>query len=115
MRMLYINPAYFPALGRAELHLNKVSEGLTSRGHEVSVLTVIVRNIWEMGTARDTVDSIIELLSDSEKYERMGRSGSVKTVAQLTWDRVADKVQKLCPELLAAKDANHPVARQIAS
>jgi glycosyltransferase involved in cell wall biosynthesis len=52
---------------------------------------------------QDTAQSIIELLSDSEKRERMGRSGYAKTVAQFTWDKVTDKVEKLYLDLLAAK------------
>jgi glycosyltransferase involved in cell wall biosynthesis len=54
---------------------------------------------------QDTAQSIIDLLSDSEKRERMGRSGHAKTVAQFTWDKVTDKVEKLYLELLAAKGA----------
>jgi glycosyltransferase involved in cell wall biosynthesis len=55
---------------------------------------------------QDTTQSIIELLSDSEERDRMGRSGHAKTIAQFTWDKVTDKVEKLYLELLAAKRAS---------
>ena len=50
MRILHVTPAYFPSLGGCELHLQKLSEGLAARGHEVTVLTANVRNIRELGT-----------------------------------------------------------------
>ena len=48
---------------------------------------------------------IIELLSDSDKRETMGRRGRAKTLAQFTWEKVTDRVEKLYIELLAAKGA----------
>ncbi len=53
--------------------------------------------------AEDTARAIIALLSDSGMRDRMGRSGHDKTVANYTWDKVTDKVEKLYLELLAAK------------
>ncbi len=55
MRILHVTPAYFPSLGGCELHLQKLSEGLASRGHEVTVLTANVSNIGEQrtGTCND--------------------------------------------------------------
>ncbi len=53
--------------------------------------------------AEDTARAIITLLSDSKMGERMGRSGHDKTVSNYTWDKVADKVEKLYFALLAAK------------
>ena len=52
---------------------------------------------------RRHTQAIIALLSDSQMRERMGRSGRDKTVANYTWDKVTDKVEKLYLELLAAK------------
>jgi glycosyltransferase involved in cell wall biosynthesis len=43
----------------------------------------------------DIARAIIELLSDSNMRERMGRNGHAKTIAQYTWDKVTDKVEKL--------------------
>jgi len=54
---------------------------------------------------QDTTQSIIKLLSDSEERDRMGRSGHATTIAQFTWDKVTDEVEKLYLELLAAKRA----------
>ncbi len=48
MRILHIAPTYFPVLGGAELHLQKLSEGLASRGHQVTVLTANVRSVWDL-------------------------------------------------------------------
>jgi glycosyltransferase involved in cell wall biosynthesis len=48
MRILHVSPAYFPALGGAQLHLKELSEGLVSRGHDVTVLTPNVRNHSDM-------------------------------------------------------------------
>src|SRR5262249_43744335 len=56
---------------------------------------------------QDTARSIIELLLDREKRERMGRRGYAKTIARFTWDRVVDRVEKLYLELFAAKGADH--------
>jgi glycogen synthase len=48
MRIIHISPAYYPVLGGAELHLKELSEGLASRGHDVTVLTVNARNSWDL-------------------------------------------------------------------
>jgi glycosyltransferase involved in cell wall biosynthesis len=46
---------------------------------------------------------IMELLSDRDKRDRMGRSGQAKTLAQFTWDQVTDKVERLYRELVAIR------------
>ncbi len=55
----------------------------------------------------DIARAIIELLSDSHMRERMGRSGHAKTIAQFTWDRVTDNIEKLYLDLLASKVTKH--------
>ena len=50
MKILHVTPAYFPTLGGCEVHVQKVSEGLVSQGHEVTVLTANVQNIRELST-----------------------------------------------------------------
>src|SRR5438105_7458334 len=40
MRILHVTPGYWPAPGGGEVHVRRVSEGLVSRGHDVTVLTV---------------------------------------------------------------------------
>ena len=52
MRILHISPAYFPALGGAQLYLKELSEGLVTRGHDVTVLTANVRDHSEMALRR---------------------------------------------------------------
>jgi glycosyltransferase involved in cell wall biosynthesis len=52
---------------------------------------------------QDIAQAIIALLSNREMRERMGRSGHAKTIAQHTWDKVTDKVERLYLELVAAK------------
>ena len=39
MKVLYVAPRYFPAMGGAETHVKEVSERLACRGHDVTVLT----------------------------------------------------------------------------
>jgi glycosyltransferase involved in cell wall biosynthesis len=50
MKILHVAPAYFPTVGGCEQHIQRVSEGLGSRGHEVTVLTANVRNIRDLNT-----------------------------------------------------------------
>lgn len=52
MKILHISPAYFPAIGGAQLHLQELSEGLVSRGHDVTVLTANVRGHSDMTLCR---------------------------------------------------------------
>jgi glycosyltransferase involved in cell wall biosynthesis len=52
---------------------------------------------------QDIARAIIDLLSNNDMRERMGRSGYAKTIAQYTWDKVTDKVEKLYLELVAGK------------
>ena len=62
---------------------------------------------------QDIARAIIALLSDREMRERMGRSGHAKTIAQYTWDKVTDKVEKLYLELVAAKRISAPSFSQV--
>lgn len=48
MKILHISPTYPPVLGGAELHMKELSEGLASRGHEVTVLTVNARSTRDL-------------------------------------------------------------------
>ncbi len=60
----------------------------------------------------DIARAIIELLSDSNMRERMGRNGHAKTIAQYTWDKVTAKVEKLYLELTALQGTRrHSPAR----
>jgi len=57
--------------------------------------------------------AIIKLLSNSNMREKMGRNGQAKTLAQFTWDRVTDRVEKLYLELAAAKEkCRHPSGQE---
>lgn len=56
---------------------------------------------------RETAKSIIELLSNPQNREKMGRCGYEKTIAQFTWDKITDKVEKLYLELAAKKNSNN--------
>jgi glycogen synthase len=40
MRIVHVTPGYWPRPGGGEAHARRVSEGLASRGHDVTVLTV---------------------------------------------------------------------------
>jgi glycosyltransferase involved in cell wall biosynthesis len=49
MKIIHVSPMYAPALGGAEHHLKTISEGLVSRGHDVTVLTANVgshEDLW---------------------------------------------------------------------
>ena len=48
MKILHVSPTYSPVFGGAEMHMKELSEGLVSRGHEVTVLTANVRNSSEL-------------------------------------------------------------------
>lgn len=48
MKILHISPTYAPVLGGAELHMKALSEGLASRGHDVTVLTANARNTADL-------------------------------------------------------------------
>ena len=50
MKILHVTPAYFPTVGGCEVHVQRVSEGLASRGHEVTILTANVRNMRDQNT-----------------------------------------------------------------
>jgi len=39
MRILMVTPSFYPAIGGVETHVRRVSEALSGRGHQVSVLT----------------------------------------------------------------------------
>ncbi len=56
----------------------------------------------------DISRAIIELLSDRNMRERMGRSGHSKTIAEYTWDKVTDKVERLYLDLHSPKEAGAP-------
>jgi glycosyltransferase involved in cell wall biosynthesis len=46
MRIVHVTPMYFPAMGGAEWHAQRLSECLASRGHDVTVLTSNVGSVW---------------------------------------------------------------------
>ena len=48
MKILHVSPTYAPVLGGAELHMKELSEGLVSRGHDVTVLTANARNSTDL-------------------------------------------------------------------
>jgi glycosyltransferase involved in cell wall biosynthesis len=53
--------------------------------------------------AEDIARAIIELLSDNNKREKMGRNGQTKAKARFTWERVTDRVERLYLELIDKK------------
>lgn len=52
MKILHVSPMYAPALGGAEHHLKAISEGLASRGHDVTVLTANVTSHEDLWSGR---------------------------------------------------------------
>jgi glycosyltransferase involved in cell wall biosynthesis len=53
--------------------------------------------------AEDIAAKVIDLLSDRDKRETMGRNGYNKTVSRFTWEKVTDKVERLYRDLSASK------------
>jgi glycosyltransferase involved in cell wall biosynthesis len=51
----------------------------------------------------DIARAIIDLLSDADKREKMGNSGYAKTIAEFTWEKVTNKIERLYLDLLAVK------------
>lgn len=49
MKIVHVTPLYSPSLGGCELHVQKLSEGLALRGHNVTVFTANVRDIRQLG------------------------------------------------------------------
>src|SRR5262245_59549021 len=39
MRILHVSPGYYPVVGGSEVHIQELSERLSRRGHDVTVLT----------------------------------------------------------------------------
>ena len=52
------------------------------------------------GKAEELAEAIILLLNDRELRQRMGEAGRAKTLANFTWDRVTDRVEKVYHDLL---------------
>lgn len=48
MKILRISLTYAPVLGGAELHMKALSEGLTARGHDVTVLTANAGSLMDL-------------------------------------------------------------------
>lgn len=52
MKILHVAPMYAPALGGAEVHLKAISEGLVTRGHDVTVLASNAGSVWDLWPPR---------------------------------------------------------------
>lgn len=48
LKIIHVSPTYAPVMGGAEQHMKALSEGLVSRGHDVTVLTANVRNTSDL-------------------------------------------------------------------
>lgn len=87
MRIVHITPSYFPACGGGEFHIQKLSEGLASRGHEVTVLTANVRNIWDLGPGVWGDLPEVEVLG-AVKVRRFRPDGGVLGSVLEAWSRI---------------------------
>lgn len=84
MKIVHISPTYSPVLGGAELHMKELSEGLASRGHEVTVLTVNVRS------SRDIFSCVHGDLAEAEvikgvKVVRLNQNGEMLGLCMKQW------------------------------
>ena len=87
MKILHISPTYPPVLGGAELHMKELSEGLASRGHEVTVLTVNARS------TRDFFSDVHGDLAEAEvingvKIVRLNKDGETLGLCMNQWLRL---------------------------
>ena len=57
----------------------------------------------EPENALDIARAIIDLLSNPDKRERLGKNGQAKILAQFTWDKVTDKVEEIYRDLYRTK------------
>lgn len=84
MKILFIGPAYFPALGGAQVHLKELSEGLSSRGHDVTVLCPNVRRHSDMALSRNAGLSAHEVIN-GVKVRRFEPDGGLAGKALDKW------------------------------
>ena len=57
------------------------------------------------GDAEELAKSLLQLLSDHDACEQMGRAGYSKTLAHFTWEKVTDRVEQIYENLHAQKEA----------
>lgn len=78
---------YAPALGGAEHHLKAISEGLASRGHDVTVLTANARDIPELWSGyRGTLPAVE--FKNGVKVIRFNSNGGLLGSAFHCWQRM---------------------------
>jgi len=84
MKIVHVSPMYFPASGGAEWHLKRLSEGLASRGHEVTVLTANVRSVWSRNRGGLPQEEVI----DGVKVLRFQSEGGILGWAVRSWQQI---------------------------
>lgn len=75
MKILHITPLYSPAVGGAEWHVRRVSEGLAARGHEVTVVTSNVASVWSPAFANLPRQEILNGVRIERFHPKGGRLG----------------------------------------
>jgi glycosyltransferase involved in cell wall biosynthesis len=60
------------------------------------------------GSSEDLAGSILRLLSDPVRREKMGRAGRSKTMTRFTWDAITDRVEHIYHQVHAANVSQQP-------
>lgn len=86
MKILHVSPMYVPILGGAELHLKEISEGLASRGHDVTVLTTNALNAWDLWNAKPGNMLDVESINRVKVVRLQPDGGALGRVIRLCWN-----------------------------
>ena len=105
MKILHVTPAYFPTLGGCEVHVQRVSEGLASRGHEVTVLTANVQNIRELSTGTCAGLPITEVINGVKVVRFRPDGGLVGSMLQGWHNHIRGSYR--CTSMILGEDGVH--------
>jgi glycosyltransferase involved in cell wall biosynthesis len=95
MKILHVSPMYAPALGGAESHLKAISEGLASRGHDVTVLTANVISHEDLWLGRCGNLPAAEVVN-GVKVIRFSPEGGWLGAGLGAWERIRGGYRSLC-------------------
>jgi glycosyltransferase involved in cell wall biosynthesis len=91
----FVLPSMFDAWGH--VFVEAMGHGLPCIGNDVCAMPELISDgitgrIVPRGDPEALAEAIIELLSDPDKAERMGRAGYARVLAELTWPKVAERL-----------------------
>ena len=91
---VFVLPSMFDAWGH--VFIEAMGYGLPCIGTAICAMPEIIDDgvtgrLVARGEPEPLASAMIELLSDPEKSERMGRAAHARVLEQLTWSHVADR------------------------